>query len=207
MSNCPKTAVLQTDAQPLASALRQATDTVHLRLHQHPLLMPLNRAALSRLEYITVLEAFHEFYCEWEPRFKNHCLTFIDEATPLEWLEKDFQVLGLPVPKHSLVDNPIMPSVTASEAIGYLYVKQGATLGGQLISRHVQHCLDLTPGQSQFYFHGFGSRTGPCWNAFKHLLRQFDNSDSLDVEVAKATAICAFKRLSEILDLRWMKGM
>lgn len=182
----------------LAAALKQATEIVHLRLHHHPLLVQLHQTSLSRQGYRTVLEAFHQFYSLWEPAFSGMGHGFAHEAIPLEWLEQDFAALGLPCPHHP-TPYPASSALSVSQAIGYLYVKQGSTLGGQRISRHVQQQLGLKPGEAQFFFHGFGSRTGPHWKAFLQYLAQVERDCEISTTEAIASAVRAFESLEAIL--------
>ncbi|WP_416396362.1 biliverdin-producing heme oxygenase [Allohahella sp. A8] len=185
----------------LAAELRQATETVHLRLHHHPMLTQLHETSLSLQGYGTVLGAFHTFYSIWEPRLSRAGLAFAHEATPLDWLAKDFAVLGLQHSPYAAQPENDHAAMSGSEAIGYLYVRQGSTLGGQRISRHIQQQLGLTPGRDQFFFHGFGKRTGFFWKDFLRFLEEAELSGEIDIDAAAASAVSAFENLEAILSL------
>jgi len=47
--------------------------------------------------------------------------------------------------------------------LGYLYVMEGSTLGGQLISRHFRQTLGIELATGGAYFHGYGEQTGARW--------------------------------------------
>ena len=50
---------------------------------------------------------------------------------------------------------------------------EGATLGGQIISRHVRRTLGLTPETGARFFHGNGARTADMWRTFRAALDGF----------------------------------
>ncbi|GAA3961220.1 biliverdin-producing heme oxygenase [Allohahella marinimesophila] len=200
MSDPHQALALETCSLSLAAELKRATDTVHLRLHQHPLLVQLHQTTLTRSGYCQVLNAFYEFYSLWEPRYSSSTPAFSYQAMPLKWLAQDFAVLDRPCPLPAWRQDTDRSPGGLSEMIGYLYVKQGSTLGGQHISRHVQRQLGLTPGESQFFFHGFGDRTGLYWKVFQRFLNEVDLSGELDIDAAKASALSAFESLEAILN-------
>jgi heme oxygenase len=77
-------------------------------------------------------------------------------------LRRDLDTLGV------LPDTaPLSPRLAnVSEALGAMYVLEGATLGGQVIARHLQTRLALTAGSGSAYFTGYGSETGQMWRRF-----------------------------------------
>lgn len=73
---------------------------------------------------------------------------------------------------------PEMPTLT--DAMGALYVLEGAALGGQVIRRHLLARLGFS---SSF----FGEGAGPRWRAFRALLDLCEDYDAVE-----ATAIATF---------------
>ena len=59
------------------------------------------------------------------------------------------------------------PHGTAAAALGCVYVMEGATLGGQVISKAVAKSLGLTPETGGRFFHSYGDRTGLMWQGFR----------------------------------------
>jgi heme oxygenase len=60
-----------------------------------------------------------------------------------------------------------MPEIASPEqAVGVLYVLEGATLGGQFIQRHLQTTLGLTPSQGLSFFCSYGDGVGTMWQAY-----------------------------------------
>jgi heme oxygenase len=83
--------------------------------------------------------------------------------TPL--LEQDLRVLSIPYSlakdgKHSL------DRTNLDFALGCLYVLEGATLGGQIISRHLAK-LGIGPATGGLFFNGYGAKTGEMWKSFQ----------------------------------------
>jgi heme oxygenase len=60
---------------------------------------------------------------------------------------------------------------TVPQVLGCLYVIEGATLGGQIITRHLLANLGLTAQAGVAFFAGYGAETGPRWQAFGAMLR------------------------------------
>lgn len=60
--------------------------------------------------------------------------------------------------------------VTISQALGCLYVIEGATLGGQIITKHLQANLEVTAKTGGSFFNGYGTQTGAHWKAFCAIL-------------------------------------
>ncbi|ACO47780.1 putative heme oxygenase (plasmid) [Deinococcus deserti VCD115] len=90
---------------------------------------------------------------------------------------------------------PLLPE-GVPEALGVLYVLEGSTLGGQVIGRHLNRALGLTPGTGGAYFHAYGARTGAMWKAFAQAMNQSVASHEEDRVVDGArVAFGAFQRV------------
>jgi heme oxygenase len=78
---------------------------------------------------------------------------------------------------------------TTAQLFGCLYVLEGATLGGQIITRHLHASLGLTPETGAAFFAGYGARTGSRWKEFGTHLSAFAlQSGSGDAIVASANS-------------------
>ncbi|HWI55760.1 MAG TPA: biliverdin-producing heme oxygenase, partial [Bacillota bacterium] len=90
-----------------------------------------------------------------------------------------------------------LPPVTqCAEALGTLYVIEGATLGGQFIARHLAARFGLTPANGAAFFHSYGLQVGPRWQQF----RAFLVSASAELEQERATIIASAQRTFQALD-------
>lgn len=176
---------------PLRQRLRQETDDIHQLLHRDSSMNKMMSESGSIEDYLPVLEKFFQFYSRTETCFE--CIPpeyrFIDEAKPLDWLLKDFLIMGKPIPAliptYEEVTDKYVISQTMESYLGYLYVKQGSTLGGQAISKQLKK-LNLIPGESQFFFHGLGNNTGNSWKEFLTFLEKLEPYMDADSVVASA---------------------
>ena len=57
-----------------------------------------------------------------------------------------------------------------SAALGCWYVLEGASLGGQIISRQVRASLGMTGETGARFFQGYAERTGEMWKRFRAVL-------------------------------------
>lgn len=168
--------------------LRDRTHDIHERLHINSLLAPLTSDTLCMIDYHHILNAFFGFYSIWEPRFTEFKYNFPHEMDPLVLLEKDFNALQITHSFHKA--RMIIDPVSFSDYVGYLYVKQGSTLGGQFISTNLEKMLELEKEKTLYYFNGFGAQTGFKWKAFKTFLK--DHDTMLDRERVIETATQTF---------------
>ena len=90
----------------------------------------------------------------------------------LPLLRADLDALGRAADTLAFCD-ALPPLRTPAQAVGYLYVLAGATLGGQVIGRHVRRTLGLTPDSGARFSHGNGARTAEMWRAFRAALAGF----------------------------------
>lgn len=76
-------------------------------------------------------------------------------------------------------------------ALGCLYVLEGATLGGQVISRHLRLSLGIDAHNGAAFFWGYGEQTGTMWQIFGERLAAAEAAlgpgEALMVEAARAT--------------------
>jgi len=149
-------------------ALKAATQ------HEHDALdaaLDLMNPELEAAAYRRHIESFFGFYAPFE-----------SELAPLNWAEHgidlharckaaslraDLISLGADDPDilprcHTL---PLLPGITT--AFGSLYVLEGASLGGQIISRHVEKRFGYTASHGASFFNGYGARTGEMWMTFR----------------------------------------
>lgn len=61
-----------------------------------------------------------------------------------------------------------LPAIhTVAEALGAMYVLEGATLGGRFITRHLERHLGLSNGRGYSYFCAYGTEVGAMWQQFR----------------------------------------
>ncbi len=134
---------------PLVLArLRRATEHDHARIEAD---LGFVERSLTSARYRRVLEALHGYHAAVEeplraiPRVASLALD-LERRRKLALIERDLRALGLD--ESALAEIPIASGApvprAVGEALGCLYVLEGATLGGRIISRHLAG-LGVTP--------------------------------------------------------------
>jgi heme oxygenase len=176
--------------------LREATRNAHMRIEGA---LPLLDPKLSRTRYIGVVARFYGFYSVVEPRLlsaagANAGQIELGRRAKLPLLALDLQALGSSAARIAALpccaDVPL--TVTPSQALGVLYVLEGATLGGQVIGRNLRAGLGLDSSNGAAFFGGYGDETRLMWRLFSE---HVDRSSSLDVDVLAGSAVDTFEKL------------
>jgi len=192
----------------LRQRLQQETNDIHQLLHREPSMHKLVSEHCLLDDYVHVLNVFFRFYFNAEAFFDGipPNQRFTHESTPLQWLQQDFAKLQRPLPEinNDPTSLTLVSAHTRENYLGYLYVKQGSTLGGQSISKSLKKSLGLEPGESQFFFNGFGSETGSIWKEFLHYLSH--NESSLDADAVVLSARCHFLNLHNVFTQSFTSG-
>lgn len=154
--------------------LKLATSASHTALEDQ---LPLMRSDLSREEYRQFVGRFFGFYAPLETQLmaSNHwqLLGFdyaVRQKTPR--LVQDLVALGGSAAEVAATPRCTnLPAlITPEQLLGCLYVIEGATLGGRIITRQLQTQLGLNPESGGAFFDGYGAQTGPHWKAFCTML-------------------------------------
>lgn len=185
--------MLQTDSvKPLdlLAELRARTAEAHTRLERG---LDLLREPLERQRFVHLLERFHGFHAVWEPqvaRTLGQEASFLTPRQRTHRAAQDLMALG-----HSRRDVAELPLCLAAArlvsspaaAIGSLYVLEGSTLGGQIISRHLQDAA-WVPQDGLGYFDPYGPATGTMWRHFRLWAESASKHGSAEAVVAAAVA-------------------
>lgn len=182
--------------------LRDATRVAHDRIE---LVLPVLDPRLTRPRYVRVLEALYGFYAPLEPL----CAAAAGADSPaldlparakLPLLEADLGALGAtPTEIHGLPWARQLPTVTsASQAMGVLYVLEGATLGGQIIQRQLRGSLGIDVESGAAFFVGYGARTRQMWMQFSGYL---ERAAGLELDDATRAAVETFETME-----RWLRA-
>lgn len=183
-------------------ALREATRLGHARVEA---VLPLLEAGMTMERYARVLEAFFGYYAPLEPLLARTAgadgqAVAIDRREKLPLLIADLTVLG-----KTSADLEALPRCTelprvahASHALGVLYVLEGATLGGQIICRHLSKQLRIDAQSGAAFFSGYGERTRAMWADFS---QHVDRSSSLETPALLGAAVETFDTLETWLSV------
>jgi heme oxygenase len=182
---------------PILDLLRARTADAHERVERA---LPLTDPALDRATYAGVLARFHAFHAALEPRIAavpglDALGLEMEGRRKLPLLERDLRELG----RGAIAGAPPVPEVgSVAAALGCMYVLEGSTLGGRVISRHLA-ALGIAPGSGGAYFSGYGERTGEMWRAFSDAIGSFADANPGSVGEIAAAADATFTLLD-----RWL---
>jgi heme oxygenase len=184
------------------SRLQHVTHPIHTRLTGHPLLHGLLRPDYSLEKYKLVLAVNFHIYRAIETAIEaglaNADLTApfsYTERRKLPWLSEDLRYFAID-PEASLY-RPRRPAVLPvpngpGEVIGLLYVVEGATKGGQVVSRELIANFGMTASSGARFFNAYGdaSETARRWREFEEFagMVRDDPEQMLAAELAAAVA-------------------
>ncbi len=174
---------------PLLNRLRRETSSLHQTLETDLNLLDPN---MTLERYQTVLEGFYGFYAPWEKTVSRHINVLLprwtEERCKTPMLEHDLRFL-----RSDLTGIPrcqTLPDTASVQGLlGSLYVLEGATLGGQVLSRHFLKQFGLSPSQGCSFFSSYGEAVGERWQAFCSRLATYSSpaTDAFIVESAIET--------------------
>ena len=138
-------------------------------------------------DYKRMIAKFRSFYSAYEPTLPYVELKAAgfdyDERRKLPSLDADAKILGL----EDIDTFNELPDVSSlSKAFGSIYVIEGSTLGGQVISRHLKEHLGLTPENGGSFFASYGPQVGPMWKQFGAAVTAFAADGANDEEIVEA---------------------
>lgn len=211
----------------LHEELKMQTKEIHEQLHVNPIMLPLLNPECSLLQYKRVLASFYCFYRWAEPRNRDFEQSpFEYEANASAWVHADIAAVSLEQTELDRFNRNIESAVLnagdsassvttnhgsncenhkeAFEAyLGFLYVKQGSLLGGQIIASALNKSLQLIPGETLFLFSGYQKKSKAMWQAFLEYLSSY--SDHVDRNAVVESALQHFHVLKQILDTAYAK--
>lgn len=180
----PRTSV---PASSLLDRLRIETRSVHERLERDLDLLP---PALTLERYRELIARFYGIYLPLErevlSRAPGHLSSFFSARQKVPALLADLAALDLS-PDAVPVCDSLPPLQSFPHLLGASYVMEGATLGGQIISRHLSAHLGIGRDNGGAFFHGYGSQTGGMWTAFRTCLLHHSSPANDDAVVEGAS--------------------
>jgi heme oxygenase len=156
-------------------------------------------------EYRNLLTRFYGFYAPFEAKMRDAIAANGVEFNHHERLNTpklvaDLKALGLSEDEISAIETTgDLPNLGSKERIfGSLYVIEGSTLGGQVISRHLKSKFDLDTDKGAAFFSGYGKDTGKMWNEYREAVTNFAENGA-DREEIIAGANETFEKIGNAL--------
>lgn len=184
----------------LADQLKTNTETNHQQLEKQ--LVTRMKAVRSKEKYTDLLQLFYTYFGGLEEEIDQYInpayLADYAKRRKTDALVKDIVDLGgVLQSKASGVDLPQLKNHL--QAFGALYVIEGSTLGGQIISKMMAKQLDLQGDIGLTFFKGYGDNSVPMWNVFKQALNAQTQTQE-DVSTVTATANETFLKFKKWID-------
>ena len=158
-------------------------------------------------DYRRILEAFYGLISPIEARLEAHkaelaqWIPDLENRLRTEALRRDLQAVGNSSPQDlAIAEVPAYASV--AEQIGCLYVLEGSTLGGQLISRHINQVLGFAPGRGCDFFSGHGGATGEMWQRFRNSVEAYASARPSEQPAVIESALRTFQTFDAWMRLR-----
>lgn len=153
----------------ILEALKSETKAIHQELEQVSLLKKIIAREITLQEYTKLLLIFYQFISPYETNIKSTYPILLNGREKSDLLLADLSDL------QGKYFNPRSCSETApkmsteAEVYGYLYVMEGATLGGQVITQAIKQNPHL-PNVTTYYFNAYGNGTRRKWLDFTRIL-------------------------------------
>jgi len=195
-----------TAAGGVLEVMRDRTRETHARLEARLLLLD---PALDMARYRAVLAAFYGYHASLEPRLWSvpgleRLGLHAAERRKAPLLERDLLLLGFDTDAVAALPRcaALPPVADLGSALGALYVLEGATLGGRVITRHLSAHLRIGASTGGAFFEGYGERTGDMWRAYRAAVHRavLDPECGVDEVAAVTAAVATFDALD-----RWFQ--
>ncbi len=191
----------------LRMLLRDATHHHHVQLNRHLLLAGLTQPNYPLSHYQTLLGTYYQLYALLEERINlflnSHSVGFdYSVRCKLSWLIKDldfFQIDILALHPLSQTATDFLKIETIGQLVGVLYVVEGSTLGGQMISQVLAKNHNFMHDTGSCFFIGYGENTMTFWQQFI----TFSDTLSADNHQCQASVDAAcqtFQLFNQVLD-------
>lgn len=180
--------------------IKEATLEYHQQTEK--ILVGKMKSMRSKDDYINLLKIFYSYFGGLEQKTSRYInqenLKDYAQRRKTEAIADDLKMLGSTAPKFA--GNGFLPKIdNYLQAFGALYVIEGSTLGGKIISKMIQQHLHIDNGAGLSFFNSYGEHTQQMWDEFKAVLNaavDTDKAEAIVLNAANQTFAC-FKRWME----------
>lgn len=171
----------------LSERLKNETADVHQQLERT--LIPVLKNMRQQEEYVRLLKTFYSFYLPIEQKLDLHLggqvVPQYNERRKVSMLLDDMYCFTHDVSAPLCENIPAINNL--HQAMGVMYVLEGSTLGGQVISRMLIKNLELADDECVGFFSGYKDATDEMWASFKNTLDSCaSGKEEEDIVVAAA---------------------
>lgn len=189
----------------ILEALKSETMAIHQELEQVSLLKKIMTREITLQEYAKLLLIFYQFICPRETNIKSTFPTLLNGREKSSLLLADLSVLRVTCSNLYSCETASIMS-TETEIYGYLYVMEGATLGGQVITQALTQNPQLPENVTTRYFNAYGKDTRRKWLDFTRILSERNVTSSQHEQVI-TSAVTTFTALLCLLQETIQNGI
>ena len=170
----------------LSEILKTQTSVNHLLLEKK--LVSFMKTIRTEADYARFLALFYGYFGALELSI-NKCLNAsiipdYENRRKTEALKIDLKILNQEDLK--LAASELLPVIENHlQSLGALYVIEGSTLGGKIISKMIKQQLK-TEVMAFTFFTGYGDQSANMWNSFTHILNSITQPDQIGIIVESA---------------------
>lgn len=179
-------------------------ETFHAHTESEKILTPKLASITSYEDYASVLKMFYGYFSPVEALIKFYIskdvLNDIDERRNSLFILRDLKAIN-----HSTDALPVcndLPKIKSSlEALGTMYVLEGSTLGGRMISKMLTKNASVVFNEYNLnFFNGNKEDTGYKWTYFLSVLDKYGEHADVIVASANETFKCLTKWMEKFYE-------
>jgi len=173
----------------VAQLLKEETIEVHTKAEK--LLTPKLSSIKTYDDYAAVLKMFYGYFHPLEKIIRKHInidvLRDVDERRNSLFILHDLKSINYSTENLAVCDD--LPEIkSVADAFGCLYVLEGSTLGGRMISRMLMKNFYIKLGDNNLnFFNGYKEDTGKKWAHFLSVINQYEENAETIVAAANKT--------------------
>jgi heme oxygenase len=175
--------------------VKSRTAEVHQRVEAG---LNLLDAELTTRRLFAVSERLESFWAGTAESIDRWALADPEQADRLQWGRRR-RAASPQVAGHTDPAPSIFATVTTAEVLGWMYVREGSTLGGAVIEAHARKLLGNC-GLPSFAPYAEGPQ--PMWRDYLSAQREWMRGDGARVEQVAAAAVATFTALE-----RWLSPL
>jgi heme oxygenase len=156
----------------ILEVLKAETELIHQSVEQVSLLKKIITHEITLQEYKKLLVIFYGFINPCEKKIQATFPSLLIAREKSSLLCADLSVLQELAPNLTTFCDSLPVMTTEAETYGYLYVMEGATLGGQVITQALNNNPHLPENMTTLYFNPYGKDTRSKWGNFSAELSQ-----------------------------------
>jgi heme oxygenase len=197
----------------IMTRLRAETQLAHDTIEQTTPVTELIKGNGTKKDYINVLKSALSYYRPFEQRVKESgqkdIIAFMQDRFKTALIEKDLEKLGVTGKEIAAIPDYTIPSINSpEEMLGALYVLEGSTMGGKVITKELKDHFNWALSGEHF-LDPYGSAVRARWEAYGAFTEQQTSDKELNrdamVQSAQATFIAYNRCLADNAHLRAAK--